>query len=244
MVTNVTILFGKNKGSSNYFHYLSVDYMHFQIIWLEKTGITVKKNILHKVFRCFFLGDIPHGEHTQSWVKFKKKFFESLLVVPKSNFSKQVFKKFISRFHICLLSHFPFLSFLFFSHFSFPFFPFLLFFPFFSFFSAFHYILPPTSVDHPESTTAPFFSSSLSSPPSYSLQVLTRCKYTYPLPRPTVAVKVPVVDGFRQVCRFNLFTPLQIGHGARHLENTVIRTGRESKPLHGCFQQLQSCAVG
>jgi len=41
MVTNITILFEKNKGSTNYFHYISAEYLYFQIIWLEKAGISV-----------------------------------------------------------------------------------------------------------------------------------------------------------------------------------------------------------
>jgi len=38
MVTNITIYFEKSKGSEKYFHYLSVDYKEFLIIWLENYG--------------------------------------------------------------------------------------------------------------------------------------------------------------------------------------------------------------
>lgn len=37
----ITILNEENKSSTNYFHYLSEDYVNLTIIWLEKAGILV-----------------------------------------------------------------------------------------------------------------------------------------------------------------------------------------------------------
>lgn len=36
----------------------------------------------------------------------------------------------------------------------------------------------------------------------------------------------------------------EVGDGARHFENTVVRTSREIEPLHRVFQKLKALGVG
>src|SRR5690554_1816813 len=58
-----------------------------------------KKNILYNIFSNLLLNAKPHGKHTQSRIKLNKQLPECLLVVLKSNFSKQAIKHLISFIH-------------------------------------------------------------------------------------------------------------------------------------------------
>jgi hypothetical protein len=57
-------------------------------------------------------------------------------------------------------------------------------------------------------------------------------------------VHAPVLDGFRDLWRVDIFLPGQINDSARHLQDAMVGARRQAKTLNRIFQQDFATSAG
>lgn len=56
-------------------------------------------------------------------------------------------------------------------------------------------------------------------------------------------IEASVLNRFTEMLRHNIGTSRQIRNGPRHFQNSVVRPGRQTKPIHRHLQQVCTLAV-
>src|SRR5438874_1684799 len=75
---------------------------------------------------------------------------------------------------------------------------------------------------------------------TFKISISTRCTR---LPRPQLAVEAAVADGLDDVAGLQVGRPFQVGDGAGHAQDAVVRPRRQPQFVHGRLQQRLALRV-
>ena len=60
---------------------------------------------------------------------------------------------------------------------------------------------------------------------------------------PVIPIQTSIINCFRQMSGLDVFAAVEVGNGAGNLEDSVVCTRGESKPIHGVFEHVATCFI-